>query len=176
MADPFDRDLLSAAELVEYDREGKLRGVRRIVGRVIGYTIALAAGVVVLVFALGALRTTGSGSGFESFMNVITIAGVLLLGYFGIMAIGSMINVETDLKKTAQIRQTIYLNKIGYEQRVRARKYQPSAPSDDNSNYKYTWLTGTYDPARYYSYSKSERDYMKMTGMDADTYDSNMPG
>ena len=36
-------------------------------------------------------------------------------------------------------------------------------------------LAASIDPARYYSYSKTERDYMKMTGMDADTYDSNMP-
>lgn len=175
MADPFDPDLLKPAELAEYDGLGKLEGVGGVVGRVFGYTVALTAGIVVFVIALGALRSTSSGSGFEVFMNVITIAGVLFLAYCGGMAIGSINDAERVLKDAAQMRQALYLSKLGYDRRAHSKKYEPSTSSDDDSNYKYSWLTGTYDPARYYSYSKTERDYMKMTGMDADTYDSNMP-
>ncbi|TFD59594.1 hypothetical protein [Cryobacterium sp. Hh38] len=36
-------------------------------------------------------------------------------------------------------------------------------------------ITGHYDPQRYYSYTRGEREIMRIYGMDADTYDSNWP-
>ena len=132
------------------------------------------------MFVLIAVVNYTNAFGYDTFANLIVMpVGVLSLGYLGLLAIGSILQVEKKLKLAAGMRQTSYLSKIGYERRVREAKAKanPAPPaSDDNADYKYTWLTRRYDPDRLYSYSKSERDYMKMMGMDADTYDSNMPG
>lgn len=72
-----------------------------------------------------------------------------------------------------------YLADIGYEGRVsndaskKAARAEAGWSGEDGPSYP---ITGNYDPVRFYSYSKDQRDYMRMTGMDADTYDSNMPG
>jgi len=172
MAEALNRELLSAVELAEYDRQGKLEGVSGILKPILGYGVALALSVAILMAVVNFTRD----SGYEAFANwIITPAGVLLLGYWGLAAIGSILEVEKKLKRVAATKQVLYLSKIRYDYRVRAAKAAPPRfTTDDNADYRYTWLTGSYDPARFYSYSKDQRDYMKMTGMDADTYDSNM--
>ena len=69
-----------------------------------------------------------------------------------------------------------YLVDIGYAERALARSASGQAVRRDDDEPNSYWMTGSYDPTRYYSYTRAERDYMRNYGMDADTYDSNVGG
>lgn len=74
-------------------------------------------------------------------------------------------------KRRVMARAMDYLLSIGYQSRELPPDPVSDGDSDAGSPY---WMTGSYDPERYYGYSKPERDYMRLTGIDADTYDSNV--
>lgn len=63
-----------------------------------------------------------------------------------------------------------YLRSIGYAERSVIRP--GDEPTERGPSYR---ITGKCDPARFYGYSKGERDVMDALGLDGDTYDSNWP-
>lgn len=136
-----DLALLSEVELAEHKRLGKLEGIGGIVGRVVGFGLALSVGIALLVAIVIYTRE----SGFAAFANMImTPAGVIALGYCVILAIGSILTVEAQIKKAAEIRQLRYRSWIDYDQRERAAKHKLlTASSDDNGDHKHTLLTGS---------------------------------
>lgn len=94
--------------------------------------------------------------------------------------VGFIIGLATEKDLLPEWRDR-YLADIGYESRVSIDEKKKAVDVENKGNDE-GWdqrrgypITGRFDPARYYSYSKSQRDYMRATGMDADTYDSNMP-
>lgn len=65
-----------------------------------------------------------------------------------------------------------FLSRVGYGTRT---AHPETTSSDGYGSGPYYWATGNHNPQRFYGYSQQERDVMRATGIDADTYDSNWP-
>lgn len=172
--EPIVTKFLKKDEVAEYAR---LQALPKI-GGVLGVAIASAAAVVAVGIAGFALGRYFRADGYEVFANSIsdpaTWIAIVVVSVWGIG------NVVTRLDKSRKLRDEAITNwryRIEYDDRVRRAKIASmprSEPADIDP--RYTWMTGSYNPARYYSYDKSQRDYMRMTGIDADTYDANVEG
>lgn len=74
-----------------------------------------------------------------------------------------------------------YLVEIGYEDRLQEKRLAQEVAGNGRSNGSDSdisnpyWFTGEYNPARYYSFSKTERDTARSYGMDADEWEANRP-
>ena len=172
MLDDVDVNRLSAEEALEFKRLQTadiavlLKRKYPVFGRTwiaLGIWAGLTLGGLVLVLDIP-----------KSFIGLaIAIWLVVMVG--GIVGVG----METGKASRARRQKLIgdFLMRIEYATRPPRQNTGAGGTHDDLSLYEYkrTWATGNYDPKRYFSYSKSELEYMKMTGMDADTYDSNMP-
>ena len=49
----------------------------------------------------------------------------------------------------------------------------PSSADDGDDRARPYWVTGVYDPERYYRYSQQDLEIMRTFGMDGDSYDAN---
>ena len=171
----LDEKLLKQAELAEYQRITAIKSVP-IIG--IGLLIAcIATAVIISVASLGS-QAIRSAEGDQALIEI-----VLTLVVIGLTIIGGWLTFTLPLGRKdaamARYRRELsgFKDRIGYERRARlARSSSGSAERDDYDDRPRYPITGNYDPRRYYSYSKSQREYMLLTGMDADTYDANVEG
>lgn len=161
-------ELLSDAERVEHERRlranyGSLSEMerRRLRRARVGCLLGL------VVVAISALDFGFMTTGFDP---VWVSAAIFFVPFFGIAVGGTVLQVVHGF---AQQRYAAdYLAEIGYS----GRKPEPKREvrylsADDGPRYP---VTGGYDPQRYYSYSREERQFMHDRGMDADLYDSNV--
>lgn len=168
--DAIDTTLLSDKELAEF----RALSVARVSGysawKIVGQ-FALWTGIIsVLILVERYFR-----DGYSTIADLTVLAIVVACGLGLLFVYAEGAHRSTSIKKVRDGNIALFLLRINYKRRVHPVERAQPRSDDDGFDHRYTWATGTYDPARYYSYSKSTRDYMKATGMDADTYDSNMP-
>lgn len=171
--EPIDAQFLRPDEAAEYERLRELPGISKVVGVAFGASaLVVVAGFCGFAFR-DFVRDAGEAEAFARL--VVTPAvwiGLVFLAFWAIARTFSQIDRSKTQRDEAISK---FRHRIRYDARVRKSK-APRDSSDNETDPRPNWMTGSYDPTRYYSYSRSERDYMRITGIDADTYDSNVEG
>ena len=174
MAEVLDLTYLSDAEKNKYANLGSL--VKP--GQIAAGGFKMLAFWTIPTVALILLADYCRAQSYVVFADNLVTPAAYVAAVVGIIAAWGSVNErlrEQRKKRDEEIKTFRFL--IRYDERVRnATRPQRKSARDDGDDYRTTWMTGSYDPERYYQYDKSQRDYMKMTGMDADTYDANVEG
>ncbi len=167
--DQITEDLLRPRELEEYRRLLRTEwtefpdDIRKPMTRQVA---AVGVAYVVIAVILFAVMVSARDSS-----NAMTAIGFMLVWTFGAAAVWIAVSVHVyrSGRRTLVAR---YLTEIGYSERLAAGGIPLDRVKTSDHGPVYD-ITGNYDPARYYSYDKSERDYMRQNGMDADSYEAN---
>lgn len=112
---------------------------------------------------------TGGGRAFDDLVRGSGVAAIVVL------SVGLVFHAVRRIQQLRAWRRLVpsFLEQIRYRERVeRGSRRAISGGSRDSDERAY--YTGGYDPGRWFSYGASERQYMQMMDMDADTYDSNV--
>lgn len=125
------------------------------------WAVAMAAFLAVAVFAPPGVPGGPLRAAFAFAMVVVMFGG----------AVSTFVRWFRDDQALRHSVASHYLDTIGYKSRTTSEP----APSPETDYDDRPWYpTGHYDPERWFSYSHGAREYMRQTGMDADTYDSNV--
>jgi hypothetical protein len=112
-----------------------------------------------------ALHFHDVGNDLGEFLASVPALAVVFLGPVALWG-----HCANQVVEARQASSDEFAKRIRYDRRVR-EGWRSTGGFDAPNPY---WLTGGYDPKRYYSYDKSERDYMRRTGMGPDVFDSNV--
>lgn len=121
-------------------------------GRALGFAVS---------FAIG-------GAAFGAMLNYATVLAEANLSYETTAGIGAAIGVVLGLSALFDKRDA--RKRRGPVERPTKPPPTYVAAYEEGPHY----YTNGYEPERWFKYSKGERDYIRMTGMEADTYDSNV--
>jgi hypothetical protein len=172
MADPIDPQFLTAPERAEYRELQVLSGQVGAVGAPI--LVALVWGVIsVGLFRLAVHWDVDYPEFANTFVRPLAVIAIALGALFSNMKLQEGLDV---LRKKRDKEIASYRIRIGYDQRVLRQENTGLGDTQASDNRPHYWMTGVYDPERYYSYTKQQRDYMRLMDIDADAYDANVEG